>query len=74
MIVIDPSEVRATSGVIDPPLYALKWKSKYNLWFLYIFEDECKKWEFSKKEGSALPGPRKFESSPLRQKKIYPQI
>ena len=37
----------------------------YFFWFLYMFEDDCKKRKFSKKGESALPGPPKILSAPL---------
>ena len=37
----------------------------YFFWFLYMFEDDCKKRKFSKKGESASTGPPKILSAPL---------
>jgi hypothetical protein len=54
---------------IRPSLIRIKMEFQqqwYFFWFLYMFEDDCKKRIFSKKGESALPRPPKILSAPLK--------
>ena len=59
------------STTITPSLIRINMEFQwqwYFFWFLYMYKDECKKREFSKKGGSALPGPPLILPPPLRAK------
>ena len=55
--------------VYRPSLIRIKMEFQqqwYFFWFLYMFEDDCKKRKISKKGESALPGPPEMLLAPLR--------
>ena len=58
-----------TGWVTRPSLIRIKMEFQqqwYFFWFLYMFEDDCKKRKFSKKGESASTGPPKILLAPLR--------